>query len=159
MLIVEWAKQWNIPPQALADLNRRMHSAYAPSVSVAQALSEAAVQTNIRLDASKKGILLWRNNVGVLRDARDIPVRYGLANESKQQNEKIKSSDLIGIRPLLIQPHHVGSVLGQFVSVETKKQNWKWRGNAHETAQLRWNELVNSYGGLGVFANTHEGIF
>ena len=159
MILAEWAKDWGIAPQALADLNRRMHSAYAPSAPAAQALSEAAVQTNIRLDAAKKGILLWRNNVGVLRDMRDVPVRYGLANESKQQNQKIKSSDLIGIRPIHIQPHHVGMVIGQFVSIETKKENWKWRGNDHETAQLRWNEIINSQGGLGIFANTHEGIF
>lgn len=159
MLLEMWAKDWNIPAQALADLNRRMHSAYTPSISAAQALSEAAVQTNIRLEASKKGILTWRNNVGALVDARGIPIRFGLANESKEENQRIKSSDLIGIRPVLIQPHHIGQTIGQFVSIETKKENWKWRGNAHEQAQLKWNQLVNSYGGHGFFANTHEGIF
>ena len=124
MILARWAKDWNISPQALADLHRRMHSEYVTSVSAVPPLSEAAVQTNVRLEASKKGIVLWRNNVGVLKNEADIPIRFGLANESKQQNERIKSSDLIGIRPILIQHYHVGQTIGQFVSIETKKQSW-----------------------------------
>lgn len=158
-MLEQWAKDWNIPPQAVQDLHARMVREIQPSVSAAQALSETAVQTNIRLEASKQGIMLLRNNVGVLRDLRGVPVRYGLANESKAQNARLKSSDLIGIRRVLITPQHVGTTIGQFVSIEVKKQNWKWRGGEHELAQLRWNQLVNSYGGYGIFANSHEGIF
>jgi len=159
MLLAQWAKDWGISPQALADLNRRMHTAHAPQVAVEQALSEAAVQVNVRLEASSKGILLWRNNTGVLKDERGVPVRYGLANESKAMNAKIKGSDLIGIRPLLITQEYVGSVIGQFVAIEVKKENWKWCGNAREEAQLRFLQIVNSHGGHALFANSPTGLF
>ena len=37
-------------------------------------LSEADVQAHIRLAVSKMGWTIWRNNVGVLKDARGVPV-------------------------------------------------------------------------------------
>jgi len=155
----QWASDYNIPQHAIDDLRRRIHSNNFSHTVAEDPLSEEAVQSNIRLEAGRKGIILWRNNVGALKDMRGIPIRFGLANESKQQNERIKSSDLIGIRPLMITQAHVGRVIGQFVSVEVKKQSWKWRGKEHEQAQLRWLELVLGYGGYGMFANTHEGVF
>ena len=70
---------------------------------------ETDVQASIRLEAAGKGIVLWRNNVGVLMDQRGRPVRYGLANDSERVNSVTKSSDLIGIKPLAIQDYHVGT--------------------------------------------------
>lgn len=85
-------------------------------------------------------------------------MRYGLANESKAQNEQVKSGDLIGIRPILIGPQHVGQLIGQFVSVEAKHQTWVYKGDKHETAQLNWANFVISKGGFACFA-TGPGIF
>ena len=68
MILYQWAKDYGIPPHAIADLQRRMHSEYTPPLGQEGSLSEAAVQTNIRLEASKSGVLLWRNNVGALVD-------------------------------------------------------------------------------------------
>lgn len=109
--------------------------------------SESTVQAEIRLSAVKHGIQLWRNNVGVLVDATGRPVRYGLANESKEINEKIKSGDLIGWRPLLITPDMVGKVVAQFVSVECKSQAKHARINK---AQREWAKLVKRNGGLAL---------
>lgn len=112
----------------------------------------------VRLEAPRYGVWLGRNNVGALLDKRGVPVRYGLANESKQMNEVMKSGDLIGIRAVLIQPWHVGTTIGQFVSRECKRPGWTYRGDAHETAQANWAALVTKYGGDAKFA-TGEGSF
>ncbi len=91
---------------------------------------------------------LWRNNVGVLKDERGVPVRYGLANDSPQLNKRLKSSDLIGWRRLDIG----GQVVAQFVALECKREDWKRRPNdAHETAQEAWLSLVAADGGYAKF--------
>jgi len=68
-------------------------------------------------------------------------------------NEYIKSADLIGIRPLLIEPHHVGQTIGQFMARETKRADWEFNRNSpHDLAQLRFLELVRIMGGDAAFA-------
>jgi hypothetical protein len=115
-------------------------------------MSEAKVQQVIRIRTSQLGWRMWRNNVGVLRDERGVPVRYGLANESTAVNKQIKSSDLIGIRPMLITPEMVGTVIGQFVSIEVKREGWHYTGTDREVAQLRWLEMVRALGGYAQFS-------
>jgi hypothetical protein len=152
MTLEQWAIKHAIPYAAVHEL-RAIFGAVNTDPSPQDGESEAAVQTRVRLEASAKGCRLLRNNVGVLYDERGVPVRYGLANDSKQMNDHIKSSDLIGIRPLLIQPYHVGSVLGQFMAREIKPGAWSYSGTAREVAQLRFMELVVSMGGDACFAN------
>lgn len=118
--------------------------------------SEAAVQSVVRLEAAHKGVRLFRNNVGVLTDENGRPVRYGLANDSKQVNEKIKSGDLIGWRPVLIEQRHVGQVIAQFVSRECKRVGWRYTGEGREVAQLAWAQLCVAGGGDAAFC-TGEG--
>jgi len=111
-------------------------------------MNEADIQNNVRLMASRIGWRLWRNNVGVLVDSRGIPIRFGLANDSKNVNSNLKSGDLIGIRPVLITPEMVGATLGQFVSRECKVPGWKFNpNNSRDVAQKNWIDLVNSLGG------------
>lgn len=114
--------------------------------------NESAIQAAIRLEAAKRGIALYRNNVGVLLDRRGVPVRFGLANDSAAVNAHIKSGDLIGIRPVLVTPEMVGTTLGVFVSREVKATGWRYTGTPREAAQQRWIDLVRSYGGDACFA-------
>ncbi len=114
--------------------------------------SEAYAQFQVRLEAPTKGVTLWRNNVGVLTDINGRPVRFGLANDSKQLNEALKSSDLIGWRPVLITPGHVGRTLAQFVSRECKAPGWTYTGTDRERAQKAWLDLVAAAGGDSAFA-------
>lgn len=114
--------------------------------------SENYVQSLVRLEAGRKGLKLWRNNVGVLTNAETgQPVRYGLANDSKQLNASIKSGDLIGWRPVAITSAMVGTKIAQFVSRECKRPNWSFAGTDREKAQLRWAEVVNADGGDAAF--------
>ena len=121
--------------------------------------TEQVVQSEVRLEASNRGFRLWRNNVGVAMDNRGIPVRYGLCNESKQMNKNLKSSDLIGIRPILITQDMVGKVFGQFIAIEIKKESWKPSpSNLREQAQERFITLVQSLGGYAKIINKVEDL-
>lgn len=114
--------------------------------------SEAWAQSAVRLEASEKGLKLFRNNCGALQDKTGRLVRFGLGNDSAQMSEILKSGDLIGLRPVVIQAHHVGHVFGQFVSREIKSPDWQYTGAGREGAQMAWCNLVNSCGGDAAFA-------
>ena len=108
--------------------------------------NEHELQMAIRAEATEKGILLFRNNVGVcVVDGRYI--RFGLANDSKQLNQNLKSSDLIGIRPIIITPDHVGLMLGQFVAREVKLTTRRNQG------QTNFINLINNNGGDACYAS------
>ncbi len=115
--------------------------------------NESALQAQIRLEASRRGWGLWRNNVGAAYMRNGAFIRYGLANDSKRLNEHIKSGDLIGIKPIFITQEHVGLLLGQFVSREVKRPDWVYRGDEREQAQQNWIDLVRSLGGDAAFIN------
>ena len=111
-------------------------------------MNEAEVQNQLRLTASKAGWRLFRNNVGAGKLENGNYIRWGLANDSSKVNENIKSGDLIGIRPVLITEDMVGSVIGQFVSLEVKAPGWKYNpNNARDVAQSRWAEIILLLGG------------
>ena len=159
--LCEWARRWGVPEPCLADLAKCMGVGVVPPEPPTPAppqATEAWSQSMVRLEAPRFGIWLGRNNVGALLDKRGVPVRFGLANESKQQNEVMKSGDLIGIRPVVVTASMVGCTIGQFVSRECKRPGWVFRGDAHETAQANWAALVIKYGGDAKFA-TGEGSF
>jgi hypothetical protein len=153
MQLCDWAKRWNLPPQAMAELRKIFGIDYA-ALPPAEELSEAGVQSRVRLEATTKGLRLWRNNVGATYQRDGSFLRYGLANESGVINSRVKSADLIGIRPVIIQPCHIGATIGQFVSREIKGSQWRYTGTDRERAQLAWAELILSLGGDACFANS-----
>jgi len=110
--------------------------------------TEAEVQDNIRLTGPKHSSTLFRNNTGALKDETGRVVRYGLANESKEQSEKIKSSDLIGITSIIVTPDMVGKRIGIFTAVEVKRPDWKYKGDKRETAQRNFIDFIKSCGGF-----------
>lgn len=155
MIMYEWAARWGIPFEAIADLEQQITS-QAEAVRYVDARSgrEANNQKLLQLDAARSGVLLMRNNVFVLQNDNGVPVRAGLMNETKQQNQVCKSSDLIGVKPVLIQPQHVGHTIGQFVAREEKSSNWVFTGTDREEAQKNFIDLINSKGGDAAFNNT-----
>lgn len=154
MTIEGWAARWHVTGDCLAELVQVLAEAPPISRPSDADFSEEAVQNRIRL--SRIGIF-WRNNVGSFTDDRGVPVRYGLANESSKLNKVVKSSDLIGITPLLIGPQNVGQVAGIFTAVETKRGGWKFTpGDKRAVAQQRFLQVVTAAGGRAMFANSVE---
>lgn len=117
--------------------------------------TEDAVQQKIRLAAASAGIDCFRNNVGACQDQTGRVIRYGLMNDSPALNQRYKSSDLIGIRPVTITAAMVGQTIGVFTAIECKASDWKYRPNdAHTAAQLRFIDLVRRAGGWAGFARS-----
>lgn len=148
--ILEWQRKHGITAEALADLVTTVGLDVPRST---KDTPEACVQDEARLLASKMGWRLFRNNCGALKDENGRVVRYGIANDSPAMNKRIKSSDLIGIRPVVITPDMVGSTIGQFVAREVKKAGWKYKGTEHEEAQLAFGTLIIGLGGDFKFWN------
>jgi hypothetical protein len=158
MNIHEWAVKHGVSAAAIHDLKYVYGLTALDIPTHVEGKSESAVSSMVRLKADSLGMRLWRNNVGVLKDERGIPVRYGLANDSKKLNERLKSSDLIGWRRILIEPIHVGQYVAQFTSVEVKHEEWKYTATPREEAQLRWLKLVDTEGGYGRFVNNDKDL-
>jgi len=154
MNLNQWAIKWGVPFEAVEDLRREFGTLNIRTTPLTPKSgdSEAAVQNNIRLEASRLGLRLWRNNTGAGYMQDGSFIRWGLANDSTQMNSKVKSSDLIGIRPVRIEAHHVGHVIGQFVARETKPGYWNFSDTDHENAQLKFLEIIIAMGGDAAFA-------
>lgn len=118
-------------------------------------MRESAVTSHIRLVAAQNGCELWRNNSGAFTDEYGRFVRFGLGSFTPQQH--CASSDYIGIRPVLITPDMVGQVVGVFLAVEMKAENWKYYKNDKHTAdQQKFIDIVNNSGGFAGFARNVE---
>lgn len=143
--LLEWQRKHGITADALADL---VTIVGLDVESDKEGVRENVIQEAARLQASQMGWRLFRNNKGVLPDPETGRwIRFGLCNDNKELGKRLRSSDLIGIRPVIITPDMVGSTIGQFVAREIKKAGWKYKGTEHEEAQLRFGELVIGLGG------------
>lgn len=159
MILRQWAAKHGVPFGAILELEQMIGLSVLPAIqSGAAPGSESRQQSLIRLRAAEKGMHLWRNNVGALADKRGIPVRYGLANESKRQNDLLKSADLIGWESMVISQEMVGQMVAIFLSVEAKEEGWVYSGTEHEQAQLAWAQLVISRGGRALFATGPDAL-
>lgn len=105
-------------------------------------MSEQTIQQQIRLQCSRGPVRLYRNNCGVLRDQRGVPVRYGL---------QPGSSDLIGWRTVTITPEMVGQQVAVFTSIEVKGATGRLRPE-----QRQWMEAVQAAGGIAGVARSVE---
>lgn len=152
--ILKWALKWGVSAQAVSELHLALGLDHDPSVPTSiTGTSEAAVSASARILASRSGGRLWRNNVGggTLEDGSYL--RWGLCNDSPQINKVLKSSDLVGIKPVMVTPAMVGTTVGQFWAVETKAPGWRYTGTEREEAQMRFIALVESLGGRAAFWN------
>jgi len=150
-----WAARW---PQAAAELQETIGAMPWKTGVENTGKSEAWAQQNTRFTIGHAGAFSWRNNVLATPskcpkcNAKQRPIRCGLANDSTELNDEIKSSDLILAIPRLITPEMVGTTMAQFGSVECKKPGWKYTGKEQEPAQAAWLALVASFGGYARFS-------
>lgn len=120
-------------------------------------MRESASASLIRLDAAQLGVELWRNNVGACQDTTGRMIRYGLCNDSPALAKRVKSSDFIGITPVIVTPDMVGRVVGLFTAIETKASDWTFRDSDERAlAQAVFHDIVKRVGGLAGFARTPE---
>lgn len=97
-------------------------------------MKESDIQRLIMLALSEAGCVVWRNNSGCLKDARGVPVRFGVGSPG--------GSDLIGIYK------------GRFCAFEVKTP----KGKATD-AQLNFIAAVIKNGGIaGVVRSPGEAI-
>lgn len=150
MTLDQWARLFNVSPVAMQALQAILAPAEPATQADDTGTSEAAVQVRTRVAVSRLGWRVWRNNVGGGKVNGQF-MRWGLANDSHGLNASIKSGDLIGIRPVLVTPQHVGQTIGQFVSLECKATDWRFAGTEREVAQQKWAQLVISLGGHARF--------
>lgn len=94
-------------------------------------MTELQLLKAIQLEAPKFGCRLFRNNVGVLKDARGRAVRFGLCTGS---------SDLIGWTPR-----------GRFLAVEVKQL-----GKKPTIQQVQFIGSVRQHGGVGFWVDSLE---
>jgi len=146
MNLFHWGAKWGIPVAAIEDMRNQMGLGVLISEDIT-AQTEAGAQKRIRMRANMRGEILWRNNVGACMDERGNYIRYGLCNESKELNERVKSSDLIGIKRVVVTPDMVGREVGIFLAVEVKAPGWVYSGSKREEAQRAFGNIVTSHGG------------
>lgn len=162
MSLHQWALDWGVSAPALQDLQHRLGLLTPAIVAAAGAPpdqhTEAYVQSLARVEASNRGIRVFRNNVGALKDEDGRVVRYGFANDSKALNAVIKSSDLGGWRPILITPQMVGTRVAQSWWRECKAPGWQYTGTGREVAQKAWIDAVNADGGDAAFLTDPKGV-
>lgn len=150
--LTQWAARHGVSQAALAELRVMMGVDTDPAKRDSEGELERDAQVDVRLAASRKGWRLWRNNNVALKNKTGRLVRAGLCNDSKELNAKVKSSDLIGIKPVVITSDMVGHTVGVFLAREMKKPGWKYTGTPREKAQKAFIELVISLGGDAAFS-------
>jgi hypothetical protein len=123
---------------------------------------EQKASQNVRLQASRWGAKLFRNNSGVLKNPSGIPVRFGLGNESEKLNKKFKSSDYIGFMPIKITQEMVGKTVAVFMAPEVKAEGFKeqkeYFSDSREYAQKKFIDLIKKHGGLSGFVTNAKDV-
>lgn len=123
---------------------------------------ESKASQDIELTAPKLGVRLLRNNNGACQDATGRLIRYGLGNTSKRVSDQIKSSDFIGITPVVITPDMVGKTVGVFTAIEAKPEGFKVRAEynrkSREWAQENFLQFVRDNGGFAGFCTSGKSL-
>lgn len=111
-------------------------------------MTEAEIMRRVMLAASQAGVTLWRNNTGKVWTGEVETLGDGavLIRRPRRFDAGLckGSSDLIGLRPVVITAAMVGQTLAQFVALETKTERGRVRPE-----QQQFVEFVLARGGIG----------
>ncbi len=104
---------------------------------------ETKIQNRIMIDMSKKGYLVWRNQVGLFKTMDGRTVNIGIKG----------SSDLMAVKPTVITPDMVGQTLAVFVAVEVKTATGR-----QSEPQKKWQAAVEKLGVEYILARSEQDI-
>lgn len=104
---------------------------------------ETNIMNKIMLTMSKKGYLIWRNQVGLFKTLDGRTVNIGIKG----------SSDLMAIKPTVITPEMVGQTLAVFVAVEVKTATGR-----QSEPQKKWQKAVEKLGVKYILARSEDDI-
>ena len=104
---------------------------------------ETKIQNRIMMDMSKKGYLVWRNQVGLFKTMDGRAVNIGIKG----------SSDLMAVKPTVITPDMVGQTLAVFVAVEVKTATGR-----QSEPQKKWQKAVEKLGVKYILARSENDI-
>ena len=114
-------------------------------------MTERAIQNDILLAASGQGWTLFRNNSGIGWVGEVVRLKSGdlLIKNPRPLHAGlcVGSSDLIGWRPILVGPEHLGATVAQFCGIEVKTPKGR-----ETKEQAHFREVANSAGGLVILA-------
>lgn len=111
---------------------------------------EAPILQQTRLEASRIGCRLFRNNRGLFFTMDGRKTRAGLEADG--------ASDLVGFAPVVITPDMVGKTVAVMLCVETKKSSWKKPTTEHEREQENFINFINKSGGIAFFLNNPDNL-
>jgi len=119
-------------------------------------MNEAELQAMVQIEGAKFLVNLERNNNVAFMSQDGRMIRAGLGNISKKHSDTFKSSDLIGIKTMVVTPDMVGKTIGIFIAVECKDPTWNVNKklDARESAQKKYIDYVVSRGGIAGFVNS-----
>ena len=104
---------------------------------------ETNIMNKIMLSMSKKGYLIWRNQVGLFKTMDGRTVNIGIKG----------SSDLMAVKPTVITPEMVGQTLAVFVAVEVKTATGR-----QSEPQKKWQKAVEKLGVKYILARSENDI-
>lgn len=104
---------------------------------------ETNIMNRIMLTMSKKGWLVWRNQVGLFKTLDGRTVNIGIKG----------SSDLMAVKPTVITPEMVGQTLAVFVAVEVKTATGR-----QSEPQKKWQKAVEKLGVKYILARSEDDI-
>ena len=104
---------------------------------------ETNIMNRIMLYMSKKGYLIWRNQVGLFKTMDGRTVNIGIKG----------SSDLMAVKPTVITPEMVGQTLAVFVAVEVKTATGR-----QSEPQKKWQKAVEKLGVKYILARSEDDI-
>lgn len=119
---------------------------------------EEILKQRVQLYAASFGTY-WKNSSGAFTDKTGRLVRFGLGNVSADINRRFKSSDDIGVTPVLILPEHVGRIMGIFTAFEFKRPDKPINFNDKRVvAQKAYHDLVRGQGGFAGFVRDEADV-
>jgi len=122
-------------------------------------MKESTIQKLVRLAASKRGYVVWRNNVGVAYQGGIITMN---SQEARLRHPRRISfgvggaggSDLIGYREVVVTQEMVGHPVAVFCAIECKRPG----GRGPTPDQKHFQAVVNKAGGVAIVARGESDI-